>query len=253
MAHPSGPGCFRSTPTEASNLHRIGGWSKESREREGPPARVVEFRSGTRRNRTAPDAGSESAGFAKQRADHTQVRDDGQPSPRVRADEFTYDGKRALLDLSQILATSGSHFGIPSVEAPQCIAGRALDLGARQALPVAEVEFAQPRVQLSAKAPGFSENRRGLHCAEKIAGNKYVDGFAGEFSSEHVRLLSSAIRERWVSVPLPATRRVPARFGVPDQQQRRLAHDSKAVGVQRRASPASGSANASPARVGVKQ
>jgi hypothetical protein len=138
------------------------------------------------------------------------MRDHGQPSTRVRADEFTYDGKRALLDLSQILATSGSHFGIPSFEEPQCIAGRALDLGARQALPVTEVEFAQPRVQLRTKTPGFPEDRRGLHCAAKIAGNKYVDGFAGEFSSERARLLSSAIRERWVSVPLPATRRIPA-------------------------------------------
>ena len=79
------------------------------------------------------------------------MRDDRQPSTRVRVDEFGHDREGALLDLPQVLATSGPHVEIPSVETPQRISGLALDLVAGQALPVAEVEFAQPRIQFRPK------------------------------------------------------------------------------------------------------
>ena len=181
------------------------------------------------------------------------MRDDGQPSTRVRVDQFGHGREGALLEFSQVLAPSGPDVEIPSFEAPQDIAGRALDLVARQALPVAEVEFAQPRIQLRPKAARLPENRGGLHCAAEIARNEYVDGFAGEFSSERIRLRLAAIGERRVPVPLPATRRVPARLGVSDQQQRGLVHGPKSASDQRRTSPASGSANRSPATIGVKQ
>ena len=186
---------------------------------EAPPARVAHARSSARRDRALPDAASKPCGFAEQRADHTQMRDDGQPSTRVRVDEFGHDREGALLDLSQVLTATGPHFEVPSIEAPQGIAGRALDLVARQALPVADVEFAQLRVPLRPKTPRLPEDRGGLGCASKIARDEYVDGVAGELESERVRLLSASIGERWVSVSLPATRRVPARLGVPDQQQ----------------------------------
>ena len=97
------------------------------------------------------------------------MRDDGQPSTRVRIDEFGHGRERALREFPQVLATSGPHIEIPSLEAPQGIAGRALDLVARQALPVAEVEFAQPRGRLRRKIPRFPEDRGGLGCAAEIA------------------------------------------------------------------------------------
>jgi len=186
-------------------------------------------------------------------ADHTQVRDDGQAPTRVRVDELGHGQPRALLDLSQAFTTAGAHVEIPGVEALQHIAGRARDLVARQALPVAEVEFAPLRVQLGSETPRLPEDRGRLRGAAQIARDDHVDGFAGEFARERVRLLEAASGERRISVPLPAARRVPARLGVSDQQQGRPAHDSIAVRDQRPLSPASGSANTSPARIGVRQ
>jgi len=217
------------------------------------PARVAEARSGARRGGIGPDTGSEFEGFAKQCADHTQVRDDGQPSTRVCVDEFAHGRLRALRHLSQVLAASGPHVEIPVVEAPQDISSRAFDLAARQTLPIADIEFAQLRVQQRPKPSRFREGRGGIRCAAEIARNDDVDLLGGEFTHEGFRLRDAAIGERRISVSLPAMGRVPARLGVPDQQQRRLAHDSSAAGDQRWTSAASGSANKSPAIIGVRQ
>jgi hypothetical protein len=206
------------------------------------PARVAEAVSG---------ASSENGGFAKQCADHTQVRDDGQPSTRVCVDEFAHGRVRALQHLSQVLAASGPHVEIPVVEAPQDSAGRALDLPARQTRPIADIEFAQPRVQQRPKSPRFREDRGSFRCTAEITRNDDVDLLGDEFTHEGVCLRDAAIGERRISVSLPAIRRVPARLGVPNQQQCRLAHDSSAAGDQRWMSPASGSANTSPAIIGV--
>jgi hypothetical protein len=94
------------------------GGIEKPRESESSPTSVANAHSGVRRGRTGPYAASEPAGFAEQCADHTQMRDDGQPLTRVRVDEFGHDRDGALLDLSQVLAASRPHVEIPVIEAP---------------------------------------------------------------------------------------------------------------------------------------
>jgi len=162
---------------------------------------------------------SELTGRTQQRADHTEVRDDSQPAARVRADQFIHDRMGTLRQLSQVFTRTGPNIEIPGVEAPQGVTARTFDLIARQTFPFADVEFAQPRIQLGTKVVRFSNDRGGLDRATEIARNDYVNRFVGELSSKRARLHSAAIGERRIPVPLPATLRVPGRLGVPDQQQ----------------------------------
>jgi hypothetical protein len=196
---------------------------------------------------------SEFTERTQQRADHTKVRDDSQPAAWVRADQFIHIRMGTLRQLSQVFTGTGPNIEIPGVEAPQGVTARTFDLIARQTFPFADVEFAQPRIQLGTKVVRFPDDRGGLDRATEIARNDYVNRFVGEISSKRARLRSAAIGERRIPVPLPATLRVPGRLGVSDQQQRRLPQASISVRDQRRLSPASGSANKSAAMIGVKQ